>query len=404
MGDENKQFEASQQKLRKAREQGQVVKSKDLSTAIAIIIMFSFIYLISPIIWGKLTALFTIIYEQIPNKHLEEIGYAYLFTKTVVPTALILLPILVLASFVGILGDMIQIGPLFTTKPMEFNAEKFNPTKYFKNLASPKTLFDLFKNIVKVIILGIIGWLVYSEHFEDILMLAAIDNHFAILIQFGSLILDFIIKAGIAFLIIAAADYGVTKWKFLQDQKMSFKEVKDEYKNSEGDPNVKAALRQRRQQLLQQKMMDAVTTCDFVVTNPTHVACAIKYDAQKMESPMLVAKGTELFAQKIKDIAREHNIPIIENPPVARALYRLVEINRQIPPDLYKAIAEILIFVYKLKKTTKQEQSKIQKAAVEKGDIQAQQEFQKKKEKSLEKFKSNTDEANSDTIDGDKIN
>ena len=393
MGDENKQFEASQQKLRKAREQGQVVKSKDLSIAIAIIVMFSFIYLISPLIWDQLSALFKIIYDQIPNKHLDEIGYAYLFTKTVIPTAIILLPILVLASFVGILGDMIQIGPLFTTKPMEFNAEKFNPTKYFKNLMSPKTLFDLFKNIAKVIVLGVIGYMVYSEHFEDILMLAAIDNHFAILIQFGALILDFVVKAGIAFLIIAAADYGVTKWKFLQDQKMSFKEVKDEYKNSEGDPNVKAALRQRRQQLLQQKMMDAVTTCDFVVTNPTHVACAIKYDAEKMESPMLVAKGTELFAQKIKQIAREHNIPVIENPPVARALFRLVEVNRQIPPDLYKAIAEILIFVYKLKKTTAKEQERVRKAAAEKGDIQAQQEFQKKRNKSLEKFKPMQDDS-----------
>ncbi len=388
MGDENKQFEASQQKLRKAREQGQVVKSKDLSVAIGIIVMFSFIYLISPLIWDQLSALFKIIYEQIPNKHLDEIGYAYIFTKTVIPTALILLPILVLASFVGILGDMIQIGPLFTTKPMEFNAEKFNPTKYFKNLVSPKTLFDLFKNIAKVVLLGIIGYMVYSDHFEDILMLAAIDNQFAILIQFGALILDFVVKAGIAFLIIAAADYGVTKWKFLQDQKMSFKEVKDEYKNSEGDPNVKAALRQRRQQLLQQKMMDAVTTCDFVVTNPTHVACAIKYDAATMESPMLVAKGTELFAQKIKQIAKEHNIPVIENPPVARALFRLVDINRQIPPDLYKAIAEILIFVYKLKKTTAQEQERIRKTAIEKGDIQAQQELRKKRDESLKKFKS----------------
>ena len=387
MGDENKQFEASQQKLRKARQDGQVVKSKDLSTAIAIMIMFSVIYLLGPFIWGQLTALFTIIYEQIPNKHLEEIGYAYLFTKTILPTALILLPILFLASFVGIMGDMIQIGPLFTTKPMEFNAEKFNPTKYFKNLASPKTLFDLLKNIAKVIVLGIIGYRVYSDHFEDILNLAAIDNDFAVLIQFGSLLLDFVIKAGIAFLIISAADYGVTKWKFLQDQKMSFKEVKDEYKNSEGDPNVKAALRQRRQQLLQQKMMDSVTTCDFVVTNPTHVACAIKYDAATMESPMLVAKGTELFAQKIKQIATEHNIPIIENPPVARALFRFVEINKQIPPDLYKAIAEILIFVYKLKKTTAKEQEKIQKTAKEKGDIQTSKTIQEQREKSLEKFK-----------------
>ncbi len=377
MGDENKQYEASQQKLRKAREQGQVVKSKDLSIAIAIIIMFSAIYLLGPIIWGQLSILFQIIYEQIPNKHLDEIGYAYLFTKTVIPTALILIPILVLAAFVGILGDMIQVGPLFTTKPLEFNPGKFNPVNYFKNLASPKTLFDLFKNIVKVVILGLVGYMVYRSHFESILMLAAIDNQFAILIQFGSLILDFIIKAGIAFLIIAAADYSMVKWKYLQDQKMSFKEVKDEYKNAEGDPNVKAAIRQRRMQILQQKMMDSVTTCDFVVTNPIHVACAIKYDPKTMESPTLVAKGTELFAQKIKEIAKAHSIPVIENPPVARALFRLVEVNHQIPPDLYKAIAEILIFVYKLKKTTTQKQQIIKETAKEKGDIKTQQEIDK---------------------------
>ena len=338
MGDENKQFEASQQKLRKAREQGQVVKSKDLSTAIAIIVMFSVIYLLGPMLWGQLSALFVMIYEQIPNKHLDEIGYAYIFLKAIIPAACIAVPILVLAGFVAIFGDMVQIGPLFTTKPMEFNAEKFNPTKYFKNLASPKTLFDLFKNIVKVIILGIIGYLVYTSHFEEILMLAAIDNHFAILIQFGSLVLDFVIKAGIAFLIIAAADYGVTKWKFLQDQKMSFKEVKDEYKNSEGDPHVKAALRQRRQQMMQKKMMDSVPDCDFIVTNPTHVACALKYDAEKMESPQLLAKGTELFAKRIIEIARENAIPVIENPPVARAIFRMVEINASIPPELYKAV------------------------------------------------------------------
>ena len=136
----------------------------------------------------------------------------------------------------------------------------------------------------------------------------------------------------------------------MNDQKMSFKEVKDEYKNQEGDPNVKQALRQRRQQMLQKGMMDAVPDADFVVTNPTHVACALKYDQNSMESPKLVAKGTELIAKKIIDIAREHSVPVIENPPVARALFRLVEPGAYIPPDLYKAVAEILLFVYSLRK------------------------------------------------------
>ncbi|GBF23617.1 flagellar biosynthetic protein FlhB, partial [Candidatus Gastranaerophilus sp. (ex Termes propinquus)] len=186
--------------------------------------------------------------------------------------------------------------------------------------------------------------------FEGILTLAAIDNKFATLIFFGKLVTEFVFKACIAFFIIAAADYAVTKMKFLKDQKMSFKEVKDEYKNSEGDPHVKAALRQKRQQLLQKSMMDSVPDADFVVTNPIHVACALKYNADENEAPKLIAKGSELFAKKIVEIARAHGVPVIENAPVARALFRLVDINREVPPDLYKAVAEILIFVYKLKK------------------------------------------------------
>lgn len=350
MGDEDKQFEASQQKLRKARKEGQVVKSKDFSTAISLIVMFLIIYSLGPFIWTQIAGLFSNLYEQIPNANFDEIGIRYLMSVTLIPTILIILPIICLAALVSIIGDLIQVGPLFTITPLIPKPDKLNPTKYFKNLMNPKTLFELVKNIAKVVILGIIGWMVYMEHFPAILGLAVVENQFATLYTFGKLIVDFVLKAGIAFLIIAAMDYGVTKWKFMQDQKMSFKEVKDEYKNSEGDPHVKAALRQKRQQLLRKAMKDSVPDADFVVTNPIHVACAIKYDAQTMESPTLVAKGAELFAKEIKEIAMANDVPVIENPPVARALYRLVEVNHQIPPDLYKAVAEILIFVYNSKK------------------------------------------------------
>ena len=351
MGDEDKQFEASQQKLRKARKEGQVVKSKDFSTAISLIVMFLIIYSLGPFIWTQIAGLFSNLYEQIPNANFDEIGIRYLMSVTLIPTILIILPIICLAALVSIIGDLIQVGPLFTITPLIPKPDKLNPTKYFKNLMNPKTLFELVKNIAKVVILGIIGWMVYMEHFPAILGLAVVENQFATLYTFGKLIVDFVLKAGIAFLIIAA------KWKFMQDQKMSFKEVKDEYKNSEGDPHVKAALRQKRQQLLRKAMQDAVPDADFVVTNPIHVACALKYDAETMDSPMLVAKGAELFAKEIKEIAIKHDVPVIENPPVARALYRLVDVNRQIPPDLYKAVAEILIFVYNTKKQ-KQEQIK----------------------------------------------
>ncbi len=357
MGDEDKQYDATPRKLEQARKEGQVVKSKDFSMAVSLLVLFSVIFGLAPFVWSQIAQLFTLMYEQIPNAHVEKIGLTYIFTVTVKTAVLIIGPILFVAWLVAILADFIQVGPLVAIAPLVPKLDKLNPTKYFKNIMSIKTLFELFKNIIKVVLLGYIGWMVYKDHIENILMLAAIDNNFAVLIEFGKLVTEFIFKACIAFLVIAAADYGVTKWKFLKDQKMSFKEIKDEFKNSEGDPNVKAALRQRRMQMLQRGMMDAVPDADFVVTNPIHVACALKYNSEEMESPMLVAKGTELIAKKIISIAREHGVPVIENPPVARALFRMVDLNQQIPPELYKAVAEILLFVYNLK--NKQKQSNI---------------------------------------------
>ena len=352
MGDEDKQFDATPRKLEQARKEGQVVKSKDFSTAVSLLVLFSVIFGLAPFIWNQIVQVFTLLYEQIPNAHVEKIGYMYIMLVAVKGAALIIGPILAIAWFVAVMADFIQVGPLIATAPLMPKLDKLNPTKYFKNIMSIKTLFELFKNIVKVIILGYIGWMVYKEHIESILMLASVDNNFAVMIEFGKLITEFIFKACIAFLVIAAADYGVTKWKFLKDQKMSFKEIKDEYKNSEGDPQVKAQLRQRRMQMLQQGAMDAVPTADFVVTNPTHFACALKYVAEEMDSPMLIAKGTELIAKKIISIAKEHNVPVIENPPVARALFRMVDINQPIPPELYKAVAEILMIVYRMKNTS----------------------------------------------------
>lgn len=354
MADEDKQFEATQQKLERARKEGQVVKSKDVSTAFSLLVMFTFLYLTAPLAWRLIVAMYSDIYEQIPNGSLSDIGIQYIFTVSVLPAVAIIGGALIMANISAVLADFMQVGPLVTVTPLVPKLDKLNPTKYFKNLFQVKTLFELGKNIVKVLVLGLVGWSVYSKHLPTIMGLAAIDNNFAIMIEFGKLIVEFIYKACIAFLIIAAADYGVTKWKFLQDQKMSFKEIKDEYKNSEGDPHVKAALRQRRMQMLQRGAMDSVPDADFVVRNPIHVACALKYDAETMQSPTLTAKGTELIAKQIIEIAEKHNVPVIDNPPVARALFRMVDLNQQIPPELYKAVAEILLFVYGLKNNQNQ--------------------------------------------------
>jgi len=358
MADEDKPFEATAQKLRKVRKEGQVIKSKDLSTALSLLIMFLALYNIAPLLWQQFSRLFVLLYDQIPNAHLEKIGTIYILFLTLFPTVLIIGPILLLAFIIAIIGDFMQVGPLFATKSIEPKFSKLNPVSGFKNIFfSIKTYFELAKNIIKVILLGVVAFLVFQEHIPALITLCAMENTFAILYQFGQMIIDFVVKAGILFLVIAGADYLFARWKFLQDQKMSFKEIRDEYKNSEGDPHVKAALRQKRMQMLYQTMQKDVPNSDFVVTNPTHIAVALKYDAENMEAPRLLAKGTELFAKKIVEIAKTHNIPVIENPPVARAIFRFVNINREIPPELYKAVAEILLFVYNLRKENNQEQT-----------------------------------------------
>ena len=199
MGDEDKQYDATPRKLEQARKEGQVVKSKDFSMAIALLVMFSVIFGLASFIWYQISQLYTLLYEQIPNAKLDQVGLSYIFTITVKATVLIIGPILFVAWLIAILADFIQVGPLVAIAPLMPKLDKLNPTKYFKNIMSIKTLFELFKNIVKVLLLGYIGWMVYRGHLETILMLASIDNNFAVLIEFGKLMTEFIFKACLAF-------------------------------------------------------------------------------------------------------------------------------------------------------------------------------------------------------------
>ncbi|HWV44601.1 MAG TPA: flagellar biosynthesis protein FlhB [Nitrospira sp.] len=349
MADENKQFEASQQKLRKAKEEGQVFKSKDLSTAAFLMFMFMILFGLAPFVWKEMASLFILVFEQIPNKTIENIGWQYLALLTIRALAFLIGPFILLAALLGIAGDFFQVGPLIATKAIEPKFDKLNPVKGFQNIFSQRTVIELVKNIIKMLILGYMAWIVFQKYIGHFLAVGATENIFAILGVLGEVVMQFIFYAGGAFLAIGMADFLYQRWKYMQDQKMSFKEVKDEFKNTEGDPMVKHAIRQRRMQMLQQSMLEAVPTADVVTTNPIHIAVALKYNSDVMEAPRVVAKGTELFAERIKEIARKNEVPVVENPVLARALFRLVEIDQEIPPDLYQAVAEILMFAWRVK-------------------------------------------------------
>lgn len=349
MGDEDKQFEASAHKLKKAKEEGQVIKSKDVSTALFLILMFGLVYALAPLIWQQLAKLFILVFEQIPNKYLDDIGQMYLVSLVGLTLLVLIGPFLAVAFLVAIAGDFFQVGPLVAVKAISPKFEKLNPVKGLKNLFSIRSMVELVKNIIKISILGFIGWLVFQAHLDELLVIGQAESAIAMMILLGKVLFEFMIKAGVFFLVIGLGDYLFQRWKFLQDQKMSFKELKDEYKNTEGDPHVKAALRQRRMQMLQRRMLEAVPNADVVVTNPMHIAVALRYQEEVMEAPQVVAKGTELFAEKIKDIAKEHGVPIVENAAVARALFQVVEIDQEIPPEMYQAVAEILMFAWRIK-------------------------------------------------------
>ena len=243
---------------------------------------------------------------------------------------------------------MAQTKMLFTTKAAAPKFNRINPLNGIKKMFSLRAIVELLKSLIKIVVLL---YIVYTVLVDEVATLPAlIDmNPMTAMMKTGGIIMDVVLKSGIAFIFLAAADYMYQWWDFEKNMKMSKQEIKDEYKNSEGDPHVKAALRQRRMQMLQRGAMDSVAEADFVVRNPTHVACALKYDAETMQSPTLTCKGTELIAKQIIEIAQKHNVPVIDNAPVARALFRMVDLNQQIPPELYKAVAEILLFVYGLK-------------------------------------------------------
>lgn len=346
MGEEDKSFEASQQKLKKAREQGQVIKSKDLTTAIFIVTMFMLLILLGSHIWRVMSETFVLYFQQISHGSIEEIGWQYLVVIALRAFAFIVVPFLGVAFIIAVIAEAIQVGILFTIQPIIPKPDKLNPVKGFQNIFSKRSIVELLKNIAKILVLAGVAYLVFTKHQEKVVGSASADNVFVILSVLGEILTEYIFIAALAFFIIGAVDYIYQRNKFLNDQKMSMKEVKDEYKQQEGDPMVKAILRQKRMQMAMRRMLENVPEADVVTTNPIHVAVALKYDPERSEAPLVVAKGAEKFAEEIKRVATQHNIPIVENKTVAQTLYKLVDVDRDIPPDLYQAVAEILMFAW----------------------------------------------------------
>lgn len=342
---------ATPKKLNEARKEGQVAKSMDLITGFMLLGMFLGLKLFIGYVGTRFLENFVKYYRSIDEVVNEEftLNTAHsLFQDGAMEMLIIALPLILIAVVFAFVFNVAQVKWVVTAKPLKPKFSKFNPISGFKRMFSKDKIMELLKSIAKV---GVLTYIVYDTLKDKYTIL--FDFYFYSLtdavVTIGSIVINIGIKISFCFLIIALADYFYQKHKFSEDMKMTKQEVKDEYKNSEGDPQIKGKIKAKMREASQRRMMQALPEADVVITNPTHLAVALKYDKESSCAPIVVAKGADYLAKKIKDVAREHKVEIVENKPLARMLYYNVEIEQEIPPELYQAVAEILAYVYGLK-------------------------------------------------------
>ncbi len=329
-----------------ARKKGQVGRSQEVNAAFVLLVGFLILRLLGGNAVAEIINYSTYIFGNL-NADINEETIMQMFIGMIILLAKTSMPLMVFIMIIGLAMNIAQVGFMFTTEQLQFNPGKLSPISGFKRMFSKRSLVELVKSLVKIIIIGYFVFSYLSEEIFQIPKLIYMDL-MAGLNRMSDSIFTLAFKIIGVFMIMAALDYAYQKWQNNQDLKMSKQEVKEEFKQQEGDPKIKGKIRQKQRQMAMARMMQEVPKADVIVTNPTHFAVALKYDSG-MSAPVVVAKGQDLVAQKIKELARESRIPIVENKPLARALYATVEIGGVIPHEMYKAVAEVLAYVYRLK-------------------------------------------------------
>jgi len=340
-------------KKEKAREEGRVAKSTEVTSAFLLFTMFSAFKIFGPGSVESMLQLVKEIYQLFGVKNLD-IAYASSILGFVIMTIIrILAPYLIVAVLVALVTNLVQVGWHPTLKPMEPKFNKFNPIEGFKRMFSMKSVIELIKSILKIALILAIVYNSIKNYEELIIMIYDLP----LLEAYGMIInicLNIGVQVGGFFLIIAAIDYAYQRYDLNKKLKMTKQEVKDEYKQSEGNPEIKSRIRQKMREASMRRMMQDLPKADVIITNPTHFAIAIQYDVAGFGAPVVLAKGADLMAARIREKAKEYDITMIENKALARTLYYTVDIGDEIPPELYQVVAEILAMVYTLKDKMKE--------------------------------------------------
>ncbi len=343
-GDKTEQ--PTDKKRRDARNKGQVARSQELNAAAVLLMGFFMLRLLWEYIYGNLAEYMTYIYSNLYQSTSTE-SLMRLLIDVMMLIAKTSLPVMIAIMFMGLGINLLQVGLVVSTEKLEPKLDNLNPINGFGRIFSKRSLVELIKSILKIIIIGFFIWLYVEEQIPYMPYFIYLDLGTS-LAQIADIIFTLAFQIIAVIIVLAIADYAYQSWQMTQDLMMTKQEVKDEFKQTEGDPQIKGKIRQKQRQMAMMRMMQEVPKADVIVTNPTHLAVALMYK-QGMTAPVVLAKGQDIVAERIKEIAREHKIPILENKPLARALYEAVQVGDTVPRELYQAVAEVLAHVYRLK-------------------------------------------------------
>ena len=359
MGNEaaEKTEEATSRRRQKERERGNVAKSKDMESAMVMVGGIALLLVFFKHMYNQIISMMQETFSSLNPDSIDVssiIGILYPYFRYL---GIIVVPFFVLLSILAIIVIRMDVGHVFSLQKAKFNLENLSPRRMLENAKrlvnpfQPRSMVEFAKSILKIIIVGACGFSAVNSRKGDLLGLVGLETPIALNI-IGSILINMIINMCLAMLVLGYLDKKYQTYEYEKSIKMTKQEVKDEHKDIEGDPKIKAKIKSIQMQMARQRMMAAVPQADVVVTNPTHYAVAIQYDKTKAPAPIVVAKGIDYLAFQIRDIAKQNNVPIVENRPIARALYNSVPVDGIIPSDLYVAVAEILAYVYNSKRET----------------------------------------------------
>lgn len=339
---------ATPQKRQESKRKGQVAKSSEVAAAMIMLGGVLLLYFTGGWMLDQILAMFRINLTQFFNWDLTPASTRTLLEQMSFEGLKIMVPMALIGMIFGFFGNYIQIGPIFSTDPLMAKLERIDPIKGAKRIFSVRALVELAKSLLKISIIGTAAFLVLWASKEELFLLSQQSVPHALSFV-GGLVVKLGLTASIILLCLAVLDYIYQKYEFEKGIKMSKQDIKDEYKKSEGDPLIKQKIKEKQRQMSMNRMIQDLPNADVLITNPTHYAIAIKYDAETMEAPQVIAMGKDHLALKIKEKAKELDIVIMENKPLARALYAQVEVGDYVPEDLFMAVAEVLAYIYRLK-------------------------------------------------------